>query len=197
MKNFISLLVVVAVAACGGNSSSPDGKPADSNAGQTVVMGNLGGAPFTALDAVWNDDTATGFDFNGMSTSIEITSFAGDCGHQMARTGVPNGRLLFVQLGTTTGGNSAPATTNGAYPVFKGQPPQGNGAEVIFEIDGPNCLKSTSVGATSGTVTVTSATDPKTATFDVTFENGDHITGMVHATHCTALDPNSTPTGGC
>src|SRR5262249_54499361 len=102
-----------------------------------------------------------------------------------------------LQLGTTTAGTSASAATTGAYPVFGGTAPSGNGAEVYYEADGANCLKSSTEFATTGTVTVTSATDPKTATFDVTFAGGDHITVMVHATHCAAFDPNSTPTGGC
>ena len=80
-----------------------------------------------------------------MSTSIMITSFSNACSHQMAGTGVPNGRLLFFQLGTTGAGGSAPATTTGAYPTFDGTPPSGNGAEVGFEIDGANCLKSTTL----------------------------------------------------
>lgn len=45
----------------------------------------------------------------------------------------------------------------------------------------------------AGTVTVTSASDPQTATFDVTFDGGDHITGSYRATMCAALDPNRSP----
>ncbi len=171
-----------------------DARPIDGHPAGTVVNGTVGGTGFAALDAVWANVSANGFDFNGMSTDVTVTDFANECAAQTSQTGTPNGKLLVFVLATTDGaGNSSPINAAGTYTVFTGTPAVSSKlAEVYFEVDGADCLKSNSGFATSGTVTVTSATDPMQATFDVTFPS-DHIMGSYHATSCTALDPNSTP----
>jgi hypothetical protein len=192
--------LIVALAACGGGNPSPPDAARDAPANSpAVVTGNLGGAPFMARDAIWTTASADGFDFTGMSTVLMITDFPNACADQMSSTGVPNGRFLFFVLATTDGtGASSPITQAGAYTVFTGTPaPSSKLVESYFELDGANCRKSASESGASGTVTVTSATDPQTATFDLTFDNSDHITGSYRATMCAALDPNRTPLGGC
>jgi hypothetical protein len=200
MKLLFSLFLV---AACGGSDAQVDARPIDGHAidgraidggVQTVVNGTLGGNSFGALDAIVNTASASGFDFDGMSTDVEITTYANSCDVQMTRTGLPNQRLLFFVLATTnSAGSSSPITAAGTYTVFSGTPPASSQlVEAYYEIDDASCHKSTSEFATSGTVTVTS-TSPPEATFDLTFSDG-HITGSYRATQCNALDPNSSPT---
>jgi hypothetical protein len=194
-------LIALALAACGGgNSPHPDAAAPDAPANApAVVNGNLGGAPFVPRDAIWTTDTADGFDFNGMSTILMITDFPNACANQMSGTGVPDGRLLMFVLGTTDAtGASLPITQPGAYTVFTGTAPASSKlAEPYFEIDDAHCLRSAHEFGASGTVTVGSATDPQMASFDVAFDNGDHVTGSYRATMCSALDVNRTPTNGC
>jgi len=195
-----SLLIAVLVAACSdSNPAHPDAAPDSAGNPPAVVNGNLIGAPFTPRDAIWTNASANGFDFNAMSTVLIITDFPDACAKQASNTGVPNGRLLIFVLGTTDAtGASSPITAPGDYTVFMGTTPVSSRlVEADFEVDGANCLKSQMEFGASGSVTVTSATDPQTATFDVTFEGGDHITGSYRATSCPALNPNRTPTGGC
>jgi hypothetical protein len=200
MKLVVSLFLV---AACGGSDVQVDARPIDSRAIdsrtidgglQTVVNGTLGGNSFGALDAIVNTAAASGFDFDAMSTDVEITTYANACGVEMTQTGLPNQRLLFLVLATTnSAGSSSPISAAGTFTVFNGTPPASSKlVEAYYEVDDGSCHKSTSEFATSGTVTVTS-TNPLEATFDLTFDDG-HITGSYRATQCNALDPNSSPT---
>ncbi|MEP6862891.1 MAG: hypothetical protein ABJE66_19850 [Deltaproteobacteria bacterium] len=201
------LAILVALTACGGDNSTAidassqqhDAKLADSHAaGGNVVTGTLGGNSFGALDAVANAVTANGFDFDMMSTMVEMTTFANECSLQMTSTGTPNGHLLIFDLASTdSAGHSAPISAPGTYTVFSGSAAASSKlSEVYYEVDGANCLKASTEFATSGTVTVTSATAPLAGTFDVTFPDG-HITGSFSAANCAALDPNRTPLNGC
>ena len=198
------LMCLVALVACGGDHATTDAstqqhdaKPVDANPGN-VVTGTLGGSSFNALDAVSNAVMADGVDFDGMSTMIEMTTFANECSLQTSSTGTPNGHLLVLDLATTdAAGHSAPITAAGAYTVFSGSPaPSSKLAEVYYEVDGADCLKASSEFATSGTVTVTAVTAPISGTFDLTFADG-HVTGSFIAPSCAALDPNRTPLNGC
>jgi hypothetical protein len=197
------LLSLILVAACGGDNTAVDAKPADTKTidtagAQNVVTGTLGGNSFGALDAVENTVTASGFDFDAMSTCLEMTTFANDCALQGSSTGTPNGHVLVFELAATdAGAHSSPVSAAGAYTVFTGTPAASSKlVEAYYEVDDAQCLKSTSELATSGTVTVTSATSPIAGTFDITFPDG-HITGSFHAPACAALDPNRTPLNGC
>jgi len=201
MTQLLSLLVVVA--ACGGDSAAPDAKqadakPIDGTTAGTTVTGTLGGNSFGALDAVANTVTASGFDYDAMSTDVTITTFANECSLQMSQTGTPNGRILvLVMASTDAAGHSSPVSAPGAYSVFSGTPPPSSKlVEAYYEIDGATCLKTSSEFATAGTVTLTSATAPMAGVFDFTFPDG-HITGKFNAPACAALNPNATPLNGC
>ena len=198
---------LVAVAACGNNPATVDAAMRDAPkhdatldaAAANAVHGNLGGAPFVVLDAVSNVVTADGFDFPDMSTDVTLTTYANDCSLQASQTGTPNGRLLILDLGITDGsGGSAAASMTGVYTVFSGTPAASSKlVEAYFEADDAGCHKSSFEFASSGTVTLTSATTPVTGTFDITFPASEHITGSFAAPTCASLDPNSTPLNGC
>jgi len=198
------LMCLVALAACGGDNATTDAsaqhhdaKPIDANPGN-VVTGTLGGSAFGVLDAVSNAVMANGFDFDDMSTMIEMTTFANECSLQTSSTGTPNGHLLVLDLAATDGaGHSAPIAAAGAYTLFSGSPASSSKlAEAYYEVDGADCLKASAEFATAGTVTVTAVTAPITGTFDLTFPDG-HVTGSFTAPSCAALDPNRTPLNGC
>jgi len=142
--------------------------------------------------------TASGFDFDMMSTAVVITSYPGACNVQMTRTGVANGEyLIFVLASTDAGGSSSPITAPGLYivnPNGTAPPASSLVVEAYFERDDAMCTPVTKANGMSGTVSVTSASDPVQATFDVTFDNADHVTGTFRAASCTALDLNSSPT---
>jgi hypothetical protein len=195
MRHSLIALTLVATACSNDSTSASDA----ATGSQTVVNGNLGGAAFTARDAVWKNVTVAGFPFDGMSTVIEVTDFANDCSLQTTQTGTPNGRIFVLALAATdASGNSSPITATGTYSVFTGTvPTSAKAAVAYFEIDDAACLKSSFAFALSGTVTVTSATDPQQATFDVTFPDNEHVTGSYNAASCAGLNPNATPLGGC
>jgi hypothetical protein len=206
----LRLFFACALAACTSSStSSPDGgtKP-DAAAAVTPdgaptansVTGAIGGSAYDAIDAVSVAAHANGFEFDMTSTDIKISDFAGACAKETANVGSAYGRLLFVGLAVIgSDGHSAPATATGDYTIVTAAPAAStNAAEVFYEADGADCLKSVQHQATSGKVTVTKVGDPIEGTFDLTFsDTGEHITGTFSAPNCAGLNPNRTPTGGC
>ncbi len=199
------LVIAVTLVACGSSSSKQiDAAKQYQDAPKSIdtpgsspatVNGTIDGTPFTARDAIWNTVTASGADFNGMSTAVLITDFANACSVEMTRTGVANERIVVFFLAVTdAGGNSSPITAAGTYTINpSGNTPPASSmvAEADYERDDARCQATVKESGMSGTVTVTSATDPIQATFDVTFSNGDHITGSFKAGMCTALNVNS------
>lgn len=191
------LAILALLAACGdSHPATPDAPPSiDAPPSTTAVHGNLGGAPFVARDTIASTVTASGFDFDRMSTAIVINDYPGACAVETSRTGVANGRyLIFVLATTDAAGSSSPITQPGTYTINpSGTMPPANAklVEAYFEIDDATCRPMTKQFGMSGSVTVASPTE---ATFDVTFASGDHITGAYRAAACSALDLNSTPT---
>jgi hypothetical protein len=165
-----------------------------------MVTGAIGGSAYSAVDAISVVATASGLDFDMTSTDIKISNFAGSCAKETANVGSANGRLLLIGLAVIdSSGYSGPATKMGDYTIVTSPPsPSTNAAEVFYEADGANCLKSQGYQATSGTVTVTKVGDPIEGTFDLTFsDTAEHITGKFSAPNCPGLNPSRTPTGGC
>lgn len=198
------IVIATVMSACGGSDAvhpdaSPDASPDAVTNPPAVVQGTIGGVAFVPRDAIWTTANASGFDFDKQSTVVMVTDFADACALQGSDTGVPNGRLLLFVLATTDAtGASSPITATGVYDEFRGQaPPSRQLVEPYYEIDDAHCLGTTKHFGSAGSVTVTSVTDPQTATFDVTFDSGDHATGSYRATACAALNPNRTPLGGC
>jgi hypothetical protein len=181
-----TLTLFAALAACttSSNSGSAD-----------HVSGTIGGSAFTARDAIWKNVNASGFDFNGTSTIVMVSEFPSACSVETTRKGVANGRFLAFALATTdSNGAATPIATAGKYTVNpSGTTPPANQllVEPYYEQDDGTCLPSTKHFGMSGSVTVTSTTDPIQATFDVTFDNGEHITGSFDAVQCGGIDPNS------
>jgi len=184
------------LAACGGSSPARPDAAGDAPA---VVVGNLGGQPFTPRAAIWTTAQAAGFDFDKQSTVVMVTDYADACALQGSNTGVPGGRILiFVLAATSATGSSSPISALGPYAVSTGHPAVSSQlVEPYFEVDDAHCLGTTKQFGASGTVTVSSTADPQAATFDVTFAGGEHVTGSYRATACAALNPNRTPLGGC
>jgi hypothetical protein len=209
----LRLLSACAFAACSSNSTTPakvDAPPASTvdaaaaapdspPVATNSVTGTIGGSAYAAMDGISVVATASGFDFNGMATYVKISDFAGACTKETGSLGVKYGRLFLIGLGVVgADGKSAAATAKGDYTVVSGAPAAStNAAEVFYEADGADCLKASMHQATSGKVTVTRTGDPIEGTFDLTFDNNEHITGTFSTPACAGLDPNRTPTGGC
>jgi hypothetical protein len=169
------------------------------------AQGVLGGSPFPVRDAISNVATADGFDFSGPSTLIAMSDFASACTLRAAGQGSPNGRLLYLDLAVIdASGNATPATQLGKYTVEQYPlPDSSQSAEVFYEQDDSNCVKTQNEQGTSGAVNVTATTAGDagpgiTGNFDVTFaSSGDEVTGTFSAPTCPSFDPNSGPVGGC
>lgn len=198
MRNgWIVALACVASGCLGTTDHAPDGG-ADAgtlNAVHGLVQGNL----FSARDAISIDATASGFDFNGPSTVVEITDFPSACQNQADHHGVANGQLLFFALATvSSGGVAAAITIPGTYTVVTSPVPAGNDVELFYQRDDASCVRATGEQASSGTVTVNEVSDGGVSgTFDVSFSSGDHLTGSFQAPRCGAFNPNGTPSGTC
>jgi hypothetical protein len=175
-----------------------DAAPPDAAPPGNTVTGTLEGSPIVINDAIAHDVTASGFEFDGQSTVVMMSSFSAACPKQAASAGVPNGRLLLFGLASIDGnGKATPVSRPGTYTVFTGFPAASTlAAEVFYERDGASCLKVTGSQATSGKVNVTGL-NPLVATFDLKLDNGDHVSGSFKAPTCLALDANRTPVGGC
>jgi len=163
------------------------------------------GAPFAAQDSIYVQASASGLSFVGMSTDILVSDYPASCAKEAADQGVANGRTLFIGLGITdASGSASPATESGTYLVVSpasAPPASSHVAEISYQRNGANCLREQLITGTSGTVQVgqadTSAHGGVQGTLDVTFENGDHLTGNVSAVYCASFNPNRTPLGTC
>jgi hypothetical protein len=194
------LVACTRLAACGGSASSPDAS-VDSAPSPNQVNGDLGSMPLAVMDGIFVEAEASGFKFVGTTSFIMLASFGDACGKQATSTGVPFGRMLFLDLGITDSRSAAtPAHETGDYVVMSGFPfpPSSKLAEVFYEADGANCRKQVNEEASSGAVTV-SRTDAATlaGTFDITFPTVGHVTGTFSTAQCGALNPNRTPLNGC
>jgi NADPH2:quinone reductase len=183
-------------------AAAPDGAPGpdagalDGPAARNLVSGTIGGAPFDAMDAI-DRVGAAGVQFNGPSTAVALTDWPDACLKEMSAQGVPGGRRISLALAVVDAlGDASPASLTGDYIVFGSPTPAPPlAAQAAEEVTDPSCLTTLRSLATTGKVTVTKAGDPLQATFDLTFESGDHVTGALTAATCPFLDP--TRVGGC
>lgn len=190
----LMLLSALGCSRLGSDTTQPNG-----------AQGDLGGTPFPVRDAISNVATAQGFDFAGPSTMIAMSDFASACTLRAANQGFPSGRLLYLDLAAIdASGTASPVTETGSYVVGQSPLPDSSlSAEVFYEQDDSNCIKTLNEQGTSGVVNVTGTTAGDagpgiTGNFDVTFaSSGDHVTGTFAAPTCAGFDPNNGPVGGC
>jgi hypothetical protein len=119
---------------------------------------------------------------------VLLTSFTGICAYAQGPTHVGHGGfVLTISLTADTG----PVT-----PQVYSVPARGS---VLYGADSVKCQSTGYEEAQSGSVTLDTATSAiLSGTFDVTFENGDHLTGSFSGPVCdTSVTSLSAPTVGC
>jgi hypothetical protein len=185
MRNGIVAMALFVCGACGGGSASSSAS----------VTGTLGGAPMDAQDAVSNVFTS-GSNSEG---AILITNAPSTCAKLAANQQPKNAKAIQVAIGTQTGSAYFAPAASGAYPVYSAAASAsvtGNVALALYVSTDASCNPVATVGATSGTVTLTRVdSGGYSGTFDITFSDASHITGSFTANRCTALSP--TPGGTC
>jgi hypothetical protein len=183
MRIALCFTVLGALAACGTTGGGTGAAPTS-----TSVSGSAGGQSFAVKDAVGLYNTTSEY------SGVIITDFSGSCtllGGGM--TAPPSTQLLAIEL-IANGIGMAPGP--GTYTLNKTQ-----NVDIIasYLASDANCKETVNEQATAGSVTMdTVGSTTVSGTFDVTFANGDHLTGQFDAPVCnidiTNLGSNS---GGC
>jgi len=181
-----------------GSDGGPDGpdsggdsavSPESGSSGNSAT-GTVGGVPLAPQDAFFNSDHQ-GPSANGKANTIlGFTSFGGACTELYTDTHVPRSSAVITMYLIASGG---PVTAAGTFTFAGGTPPStGNvfSGATFGATDG--ACGETSVAATAGTVTITSASSAHLAgTFDITF-GADHVSGTFSAGQCV-IPPSFVP----
>ena len=176
---FVTLLG--ALAACGTTGGGKASGPTS-----TSVSGSAGGQSFAVKDAVGLYNTAEEY------SGVFITDFSGSCtllGSGM--TVPPSTQLLAIEL-VANGIGMPPGP--GTYTLGTTQ-----NVEILvsYAASDANCNETVDEQATGASVTLdTVNTTTVTGTFDVTFPNGDHLTGQFDAPVCNIDLDNLGSNGG-
>jgi hypothetical protein len=169
-------LWVLGAAACGSSTSGNVGKAA------ATANGTTAGRPFMAEDAA--GVVGTWMTQDGLVEEVDVliaAGFNGICGRLQQPQNVGQASDAILALATFAASPSG-SVTPGTYPV--------TATGLTGALYGPSlayCQSAASETAQSGTVTFT-AIDGATisGSFDLTFQNGDHLTGTFSAPVCDA-----------
>jgi len=173
--------------------------------GQGAVVGPIGGTDLQVRDSVYTVSEVRGLEFNGPSTNILIADYAAICAKEGSGTGVNGGRSVFIGLASNdSSGVSSAVTAPGTHAIASGAAARAPGtrtAQLSYQRNGADCLRTEHHDASAGQVVVTAADGTAgavTGTFDVTLaDTGEHVTGSFQAGDCAAFDPNRTPATSC
>ncbi|HEY2514297.1 MAG TPA: hypothetical protein VGI39_25695 [Polyangiaceae bacterium] len=174
---FLSAVCALGIVACGGATTSAGG-------GSSTVSGTVaGGQNVATTDAIGVVTTQT--QTVGSTTitiagaGVAITNKANVC--QIVQSQKTPNSTAVLSLSVSKPGNSVPL---GTYAI--GTDAQSNtyvGAE--YGVSDASCKTVTDESATEGTITFTTITSTTVqGTFDVTMDNGDHLTGSFDAPVC-------------
>lgn len=176
-----------ASAACSNSGSANGPAPAGNR-----VDGNVGGTPFVAGGAVFNELVAKGADYPG--TNVMMTTAAGTCAE--ATSGIQAGaavvRDLFLVLAAIdASGTSGPARSTGTYAIATATKPAPGSLVAQLSFEALCNASSADVPAASGAVSLTRVdASVVEGTFDVTLGTGEHVTGAFAAPRCDGFNPN-------
>jgi hypothetical protein len=175
---FVALFgALAACGAAGGKSSGPT---------STSVSGSAGGQSFVVRDAVGLYNTTREY------SGVFVTNFPASCTLlQSGSTAPPQTQLLAIEL-IANGLGRAPGP--GTYTLGTTQ----NVAFVIsYVASDVNCNMTTNEQPTAASVILDSVdATAVTGTFDVTFANGDHLTGQFDGPVCNVDITNLGGKGG-
>jgi hypothetical protein len=154
------------------------------------VSGTAGGAPLAVTDEV--AFVGTGME-NGVTQAyagVFITNVAGTCGILQRGANPPSLQMLQIAVG-------APGSTVTAGSYALGSSTTST-ASALFQAEDATCTPTTNEQASSGTITLSSV-DGSTVkgSFDLTFANGDHLTGSFSAPVCDASLAGSSDNPTC
>ncbi len=195
---------VIAVAACGGGTTSSVDGPSSSP--MTAVSGSVEGRAFAAMDAISTQVShSNGLSFHGTASVVEITDFAGACGLAGQDLAPTDSRILLlaVAINDTSGAATAP-TGPATFTVYPSTNPLPAGTDVAQVYYGSGCDKTVAYSGTSGTITVSAvkADGSLEGSFDVTISCAGfsscagpdaHLTGTFSSASCSALNINVIP----
>jgi hypothetical protein len=198
---FVAACILAAAAfACGIGT----GTGTDSGTAGSSVTGNLRGAPMAVADATSGQVTITASFGRAPVGAIILSSSGNICANAAANQEAKSSKFLIIFVGdynSTSGASTAP-TAPGTYTVYLSSStaaPPAKFALAVYSQTDATCqpVPGTRTSATSGTVTLTSASGGSyTGTFDLTFDSGDHVTGTFTGTNCaglqTAVDSTTT-----
>jgi len=179
MQKQILVALLLACAACRGGKSS---KPAS-------VNGTIGGQPMDAQDS-----TSNIYSFDADSEGlVYIMNVASSCAMLTAGNQPSNAKVIAIQIAVKSAtGISAPSAV-GTYPMYTAANvggANGNVALARYQTSDATCNPTSDIEASSGSVTLTRVDATIYAgNFDMTFSNGDHVTGSFNANRCDALTP--------
>jgi hypothetical protein len=175
----IAGLGVIASAVACGSSGSGSGSPS----GSASVTGAVGGRSLVAHDAVALVGTTTVQGQSLQQVEVVVTTMSDTCGWLQHPTSVGYANSAALVLGVLAPAANT-AVTATAYTVAPGGP---TGA--IFTSSNADCDASASMLALaqSGTINLTTVGGQSTTgNFDLTFPNGDHLSGSFTAPVCDA-----------
>ena len=165
----------------GGNSNST---------GTATLTGTISGQSFAPSDAI-SVNAITGSPPGSVGT-VAITNQSGLCGRITSGQNSKNTQYLIMVMGdynANTNITVAPSAP-GTYTIYvNGQRPA-QFAGAVYQQTDSNCRVSSTLGATLGSVTITSASSGSfSGSFDLTLETtGDHITGTFTSANCALLE---------
>jgi len=177
---FVSIVAVLT--ACGTTAGSGKGPEPTS----TSVGGTVGGQSFDVKDAVGFYNTTSQY------SGLFITNFTGSCTLLAGGlTAPPSTQLLEIEL---IADGIATAPGSGTYTL-------GTTEDVLliatYAASDANCNAAVTEEASAGSVTMDTANATTvTGTFDLTFPNGDHLTGQFDAPVCNIDITNLGSNGG-
>ena len=147
-----------------------------------MVDGTVGGVPFAAKDAISHPTGPQNSLFDGPSTYVVMTDYPGACAAAVADEKDLGANIIFDLASIDATGAASAATTTGTYVVVKGSPMTAGLAVVVGWAS--STAQQASVG-TSGSLVVTAlGAAGISGTFDLTFDDGSHVTGSVDAPSC-------------
>lgn len=200
---FVAACILAAAAfACGIGTGT--GTDAGTGGAGSSVTGNLRGAPMAVADTTSGQVAITASFGRAPVGAIILSSSGNICANATANQEANSSKFLILFFGDyngTSGTSTAPAAP-GTYTVYLSSsttPPPAMFALAVYSQTDATCqpVPGTRTSATSGTVTLTSASGGSYAgTFDLTFDSGDHVTGTFTGTNCaglqTAVDSTTT-----
>ena len=160
-------------------------------AGSANVGGTVGGQTLAANDAISNL-VSVGDASQVLAAWILITTVPDECGVAKARQMLKSGSQLLLALGISPSPDRLTPPTMGTYTVSADAKQRGRVAAAGFSVADASCLRTSSVQATSGVVTLTRVDETGYGgIFDLVFADPPgRLTGTFNTGTCSSFGTN-------